>query len=286
VPVLATCSQQELENPTASDESTDPCADKHHNLLSKLLCDELNVTKEQIVDFELCLADHQPASIGGVLNEFLFAPRLDNLVNAYTAMESLIASCEGDSLEKEGNIRMITLYDNEEVGSQTAQGAESSLTEFIMRRLCAGGSSTSFEEAIPKSYLVSADQAHAIHPNYAEKHEDGHKVALHKGAVLKFNGNQRYATSAVTAAILRTIAEKENIPLQDFVVRNDSPCGSTIGPIIASKLGLRTIDIGFPQLGMHSIREMACTTGIYQAIQLYKAFFEHYPTVNASLVIE
>ncbi|XP_077993714.1 aspartyl aminopeptidase-like [Glandiceps talaboti] len=288
VPVLATCVQMELLKPAETGEKSGvTCVDKHHSLLSQLLCDELKVSKEQLVDFELFLADAQPSVIGGALDEFLLSPRLDNLLNAYCAMEGLITSVQdGDTFEKDPNIRMINLYDNEEVGSQSAHGAESSLTEFVMRRLSAGGTSTSFEEAIPKSFLVSADQAHAVHPNYPEKHEDNHKVAFHKGVVFKINSNQRYATTAVTSSILRVIAEKANVPLQDFVVRCDMPCGTTIGPIISAKLGLRTIDIGMPQLGMHSIREMACTSSIYQATSLYKAFFEHYPAVNASLEME
>ncbi|XP_070535795.1 aspartyl aminopeptidase-like isoform X2 [Ptychodera flava] len=293
VPVLATACQEQLTKPAssnedkASDKKTEPYqVTKHHSLLLQQLCEELNTTAEDVLDFELFLADAQNAVIGGALNEFLLSPRLDNLVNVYCALEGLIEACKNDSFDEDPNIRMVNFYDNEEVGSQTAQGAESSLTEFIMRRLCVSENRTSFEESIPKSMLLSADQAHAIHPNYPEKHEERHKPSLHKGPVIKINSNQRYATTAVTSSILRVIAEKGNVPLQEFVVRNDSPCGTTIGPIIASKLGLKTVDIGMPQLGMHSIREMACTSSIHQATELYKAYFEHYPAVNASLDIE
>lgn len=249
----------------------------------KLICDKLNIQPEQMMDFELCLADTQPAAIGGVLDEFIFSPRLDNLLNAYCATTALAESCNGNGLAADPNIRLICLFDNEEVGSESAQGAASTLQELVLRRLSAGGTSTAFEEAIPKSYMVSADQAHAVHPNYPEKHEDNHKIGLHKGVAIKFNANQRYATTAMTASILREIARREQCPLQEIVVRNDSACGSTIGPIMSAKLGIPTIDVGAPQLSMHSIREMCCTSSVLQTSQLFKAFFEHYPSVFASM---
>ncbi|XP_072020761.1 aspartyl aminopeptidase-like [Amphiura filiformis] len=292
VPILATCVQEEIEKlPQQNEEKKDDkatCqADKHQPALINLICDQLNTKPEQIMDFELCLADTQPATIGGAFDEFIFSPRLDNQVNCFCSLQGLIESCKDtDGLKNDTNIRMILLFDNEEVGSESAQGAGSSLTEWIMRRICAGSNPVAFEEAVSKSYLVSADQAHAVHPNYADKHEDNHKVSLHLGPVLKFNSNQRYATTAVTATILRMIAAKANVPLQDVVVRNDSACGSTIGPILSAKLGLRTVDIGSPQLSMHSIREMCCTTGINQLNVLFKGFFDHFPAVDASVCVD
>ncbi|KAJ8307144.1 hypothetical protein KUTeg_015228 [Tegillarca granosa] len=185
-------------------------------------------SKQETNEADAKQAEPTNQAIGGALDEFIFSPRLDNLVNAYCATQ---------------------------VGSQSAQGADSTLQELILRRLSAGGSATAFEEAIPKSFMISADQAHAVHPNYSEKHESNHQAALHKGIVIKCNANQRYATTAITTTILREVAAKVDAPLQDFVVRNDSPCGSTIGPIMSSKLGMPTID----------------------------AFFEYYPSVFASL---
>ncbi|XP_052829878.1 aspartyl aminopeptidase [Octopus bimaculoides] len=274
-PILATKVQAHLneENSTKSSK-----CEKHHSVLMKLLSQELQVEPNQIMDFELCLADTQPAVIGGICEEFIFSPRLDNLVNSFCACKALIASCQENSLAKEKNIRMIALYDNEEVGSDSAQGAASLLTELVMRRICQG-TALAFEEAIPKSYHLSADQAHAVHPNYGEKHEDLHHVEMHKGYVLKINANQRYASTAITCAILRKIAAQANVPLQDFVIRNDSVCGSTIGPILSQKIGIPTVDVGSPQLSMHSIREQCCTTSIAHGIALFEAFFKNYPEI-------
>ncbi|XP_038077407.1 aspartyl aminopeptidase-like isoform X4 [Patiria miniata] len=288
VPVLATSVRQQIEAPVP-EEQQDSCeaSSKHHPILINLLCKDLSVSPEQILDFELCLTDTQPATIGGALNEFVFAPRLDNQMNCFTSLKALIDSCSTkDSLENDPNIRMMLLYDHEEVGSSSAHGANSSLTEWIMRRLSAGGSPTAFEESVPKSFMMSADQAHAVHPNYSDKHEDNHKVALHKGPVVKYNSYQRYATNAVTASIVKLIAKKVSVELQDVVVRNDSPCGSTIGPILSSKLGLRTLDIGSPQLSMHSIREMCCTSGVKQCCTLYQGFYETFPAIDAVVDVD
>ncbi|KAL4228731.1 hypothetical protein ACF0H5_011774 [Mactra antiquata] len=286
-PILATSVQSALNGNNSSTDKDEnksgQTSSKLQPLLVQLLCDELQVSPDQLLDFDLHLADTQPSAIGGILDEFVFAPRLDNLLNAYTSAVGLIDSCADSSLEKEPNIRMISLFDNEEVGSQSAQGAGSSFQEFVLRRLSAGGSQTAFEEAIPKSYLLSADQAHAIHPNYSEKHESNHQPALHKGIVVKINSNQRYASTGITNTILREVSRLGDVPLQDFVVRNDTPCGSTIGPIMSAKLGMPTVDIGAPQLSMHSIREMCCTTSVWQAESLYKSFFINYPQVYNSM---
>ncbi|KAI9301044.1 aspartyl aminopeptidase-like protein, partial [Cunninghamella echinulata] len=196
-------------------------------------------------------------------------------------------------IDDETHIRLISLFDNEEVGSTTAQGANSNLLPSTLERIIEtkidnnkSSSKVLFEQAIHKSLLVSADMAHAVHPNYTERYEENHRPALHKGTVIKINANQKYATTAPTSLILREIANRRNVPIQEFVVRNDSPCGSTIGPMLSAKLGLRTIDVGNPQLSMHSIRETGGVDDVKNGIDLLKGFFELFPTVDAQVFVD
>ncbi|KAI8091166.1 peptidase M18 [Gilbertella persicaria] len=287
-PILATTAKAQLSGIQAM-EGVEAQA-HHHPLLIQILADEMGIQPNQIRDFELAVYDTQKSTIGGACNEFIFSPRLDNLGMSYCAIKAL---CEAKDLENDTNIRVAALFDNEEVGSLTAHGADSNLLPATLLRLAnthvvdaAHVSATAFEEAIHKSILVSADMAHAVNPNYSEKHEENHRPEMHKGTVIKINANQRYATTAVTSLVLKELAKKHQIPIQEFVVRNDSPCGSTIGPMLSAKLGLRTVDIGNPQLSMHSIRETGGTDDVKHGIDLLKVFYEEFAALEQKFIVD
>lgn len=262
---------------------------EHHSALLKVLAETADVRVEDIYDLDLYLYDTQDAAIGGGLGpEFVSGARLDNLVGTYTSIVGLIESLEDASIDGDSLVRMVACYDNEECGSESVQGAGSACTEWAMRRIMASldVKPGQAEQSFANSYMISADQAHAVHPNYAEKHEASHAPKLHAGIVVKINVNQRYATTAATHAVLRRCAELADVPLQKMVVRNDSPCGSTIGPILSTRLGIRTIDVGTPQLAMHSIRELCCTSGVAQAVKLYSTFFKNCANVMGAIELE
>jgi aspartyl aminopeptidase len=284
VPMLATgfTEKKHFSNESATpkpQQSTPPKTqtDKHHALLIDLIRRELNLNDvSEIYDLELSLCDTQPAQLGGALNEFIFGGRLDNQVGSYCTIKALIESCEQEQ-DDDGIIRMAALYDHEEIGSESATGAASALTEHVMRRLC---DSQNFELACARSFMISSDQAHAVHPNYADVHEENHRPSLNGGVVLKYNGNQRYATNSISASILRECAKLAQVHVQDYMVRNDSTCGSTIGPILSAKLGLTTVDIGAPQLSMHSCRETGSTLSITQMTGVLRSFYSNYSRIK------
>ncbi|VBB28056.1 unnamed protein product [Acanthocheilonema viteae] len=275
-PIIATITTENL-NKNAKECSTDDVGinastviNDHHMVFLDTIANAVGCDPSNILDLDLYLYDHQKATVGGVHGEFISGQRLDNLVGVYTSISGLMKSVVmEDSLANEENIRLAVCYDNEECGSESAQGAASSFTEWVLRRLAANDSQTAFEESMGKSFVISADQAHAVHPNYREKHEECHRPNLHGGVVVKINVNQRYATTAVTHSVLKQIAYLAGVPLQKIVTRNDMPCGSTIGPILSTHLGIQTVDVGCPQLAMHSIRELTSASSIYQATTLY-----------------
>ena len=252
----------------------------HSCELLEAVCMKSEKSPRQVVNLDLCLYDTQAAAISGVHDEFIHSARLDNLFMSFCTLQSLIESVES-GMDGFG-IRTAILFDHEEIGSQSAQGADSSIVEVILRRIITSLEPNlciidAFARIISRSILVSADMAHAVHPNYPDKHDECHRPRMHKGLVIKYNSNQRYATSARSAAYFKTLAAGANVPIQEFMVRNDSPCGSTIGPILSSKLGIPAIDVGVAQLSMHSIREMAGVDDISHSINLFSAFFTQCP---------
>ena len=260
----------------------------HHSLLLKLVAKELHIDASAIVDLELALYDTQPACLGGAYDEFIYSRALDNLMMSFISTHALIrhtkaAASSSSSSAASTAINVVALFDNEEVGSESYQGAGASLRNFLAR---IHGNSLTYDAAVRRSLLVSADMAHAVHPNYAEAHEEHHRPQLHCGLVIKQNANQRYATSPLTSFHLRALAERRGIAVQRFVVRNDTACGSTIGPILSANTGVRVVDVGVPQLSMHSIREMCGVGDVESAERLFVALFEEYESIDGSLEVE
>ncbi|DAZ97935.1 TPA: hypothetical protein N0F65_006360, partial [Lagenidium giganteum] len=275
-PVLATAVRAQLEASNGSDEDKKKL--KHHSVLLQLIAKELSVTIDQICDFELCLFDTQGANVGGLLDEFIFSPRLDNLCCSWLSTQSLIASLK--NLDEDANVRVVALFDNEEVGSDSRMGAGSNFLQVVCERIANGQLCA---EASRKSFLVSADMAHGVHPNYSDKHEANHRPALHAGPVIKYNANERYATSGESAFLMKELARRHNVDIQEFVVRQDTGCGSTIGPILATSTGIRTIDVGLAQLSMHSIREMCGTEDLEKSMTWFTAFFSEFSALDKCL---
>lgn len=273
-----------------------PLNERHHPVLLDIVAAEAGVEVEDIADFELVLYDTQKSCLGGLHEEFVFSARLDNLGMTYCSVMGLIESlADENSLDDESAIRLISCFDHEEIGSLSAQGANSNLLPSIARRLSAipgaaasmaDVSTTSFEQSCSTSFLVSADMAHSVHPNYAQKYESNHHPVINKGTVIKINANQRYVTNSPGIVLIQETAKAAGVPLQLFVVRNDSSCGSTIGPMLSAKMGVRTLDLGNPQLSMHSIRETGGAHDVEHGIKLFAAFFAHYSKLEAKILVD
>lgn len=290
-PVLATSIIDQLFCGQAVEGDKYQCEDKHFRSVLDKIGADLEIDPRNIVDFELNVIDTQPAGLVGLHKEFLSSPRLDNLGSSLVALDAIL---EAGISQTNAEVSMIMLFDHEEVGSQSAQGADSNMAVEATQRIFEAVGSTprpqsEYFRAIRQSFLVSADMAHAHHPNYQEKHQPSHAPKIHQGIVLKNNANQRYMTDIVGASIIRAIAAKAEpspVPMQDFMVRNDSACGSTIGPMMAAKAGIKTVDIGGPMLGMHSIRETCGVIDLVHYRRLFIAFFQHYSKLSAELLTE
>lgn len=286
-------------------------SERHHPYILELIAEQAGVQVEDVVEFELVLYDVQKSCLGGLNEEFIYSARLDNLNMTYCSVMGLIESVNKSSLSQETSIRLITCFDHEEIGSTSAQGANSDLLPAVVRRLSilAGnggrhGDSTSdkswehvtsdpdvdlttaFEQSMAVSFLLSADMAHSVHPNYVGKYESNHQPEMNKGTVIKINANQRYASNSPGIVLIQEMAKRAGVPLQLFVVRNDSSCGTTIGPMLSAKLGVRTLDLGNPQLSMHSIRETGGAYDIEHAIKLFETYFAHYSELESKILVD
>jgi len=216
--------------------------------LGKLIADAAGVAADRVAGSELMLFDLTPPVLGGAAGELIFAARLDNLAMCHAAITAITR------VARPAAIPVIALFDHEEVGSGSAAGAASAVLPRILERLA--GSREEFHQACARSTCISADMSHAVHPNYASRHEPRHRPQLNGGPVIKTNTQQRYATTGATAAMFAQLCHAEGVPVQHYAHRTDLPCGSTIGPITSTLLGIATVDVGNPMLSMHSAREL------------------------------
>lgn len=246
------------------------------NLLMNVILEELNSSvadrkfcAKDILDFDLYLADATPACTFGVHNEFISSGRLDDLSMCYVGLEALIASDTTDTTQ------VLALFDNEETGSQTKQGAGSPFLSFMLKRIALAQSNTeeAYYQAVERAFMISADNAHAWHPNYPEKYDPTNHPMLGGGPVIKFNAAQKYASDAVSAAVFAGLCEKAGVPCQRFVNHSDVAGGSTLGNILASSIPLRGVDMGNAILAMHSCRETGSVADHVYCVKVFTEFF-------------
>ncbi len=240
------------------------------NLLMNIICGELSIKPEQVLDFDLYLADATPACTFGVHDEFLSSGRLDDLSMCFAGLEAMIDTDTTDAT------KVLAIFDNEETGSQTKQGAGSPFLAMMLQRiaLAQSGSVEAWYQAIERAFMISADNAHAWHPNYSEKYDPTNHPVLGGGPVIKFNAAQKYASDAVSAAVFAEICRQANVPCQRFVNHSDVAGGSTLGNILASSIPLRGVDMGNAILAMHSCRETGSVADHLYTVKAFTQFFK------------
>ena len=239
------------------------------NMLTNVICSELNINKEDILDFDLYLADSTPACTFGVHDELISSGRLDDLSMCFAGLEALLAAPLTDTT------KVLAIFDNEETGSQTKQGAGSPFLASMLKRiaLAQGGSEEAYWQAVERAFMISADNAHAWHPNYPEKFDPTNHPVLGGGPVIKFNAAQKYASDAVSAAVFAEICREAGVPCQRFVNHSDVAGGSTLGNILASSIPLRGVDMGNAILAMHSCRETGSVADHCYCVAAFTRFF-------------
>ena len=243
------------------------------NMLLNVILEELNkqrpVSREDILDFDLYLADTAPACTFGVHNEFISAGRLDDLSMCFAGLEAILAAADSDTTQ------VLGIFDNEETGSQTKQGAGSPFLSYMLRRiaLAQSGTEEAYYQAVERAFMISADNAHAWHPNYPEKYDPTNHPMLGGGPVIKFNAAQKYASDAASAAVFAGICAKAGVPCQRFVNHSDVAGGSTLGNILASSIPLRGVDMGNAILAMHSCRETGSVRDHEYCVKVFTEFY-------------
>ena len=244
------------------------------NLLMNIILEELNkqqtVAREDILDFDLYLADAPPACTFGAHNELISSGRLDDLSMCFAGLEALLASQPTDTTQ------VLAIFDNEETGSQTKQGAGSPFLSYMLKRiaLAQGGTEEAYYQAVERAFMISADNAHAWHPNYSEKYDPTNHPMLGGGPVIKFNAAQKYASDAYSASVFAGLCKKAGVPCQRFVNHSDVAGGSTLGNILASSIPLRGVDMGNAILAMHSCRETGSTADHEFCVKVFTQFYQ------------
>ncbi|MDB6061101.1 MAG: family aminopeptidase [Verrucomicrobiaceae bacterium] len=244
-------------------------------LLEEVHAQAGNENAREVLDYEISCYDTQPPALVGLAQEFISSARLDNLLSCFIGVKALIA---GSPREGGKRSSMMICTDHEEVGSASTSGAQGTFLQAVLRRIA--GAHASFSEEryvrmVDRSLLISCDNAHGVHPNFSDRHDGNHGPLLNQGPVIKINANQRYATNSETAAQFRQLCRQVDAPVQSFVVRSDMACGSTIGPIVATEIGVKAVDVGIPQWAMHSIRETAGTRDCWYLFRALQQFFTH-----------
>ena len=244
------------------------------NLLMNIILEELNkqqtVAREDILDFDLYLADATPACTFGAHNELISSGRLDDLSMCFAGLEALLASQPTDTTQ------VLAIFDNEETGSQTKQGAGSPFLSYMLKRiaLAQSGTEEAYYQAVERAFMISADNAHAWHPNYSEKYDPTNHPMLGGGPVIKFNAAQKYASDAYSASVFAGLCKKAGVPCQRFVNHSDVAGGSTLGNILASSIPLRGVDMGNAILAMHSCRETGSTADHEFCVKAFTQFYQ------------
>lgn len=242
-------------------------------LHAELLRKQPHLAIKQVLDYEISLYDTQPPALIGFEQDFIASARLDNLLSCFIGLQAL--------LKADGEVSSLLICtDHEEVGSASCCGAKGPMLQQFLERLLPDGEERA--RVIERSMMISADNAHGVHPNFMDKHDENHGPLLNRGPVIKVNANQRYATTSETSAFFRLLCERAEVPVQAFVARTDMGCGSTIGPVVASEVGVKTIDVGSPTFAMHSIRELA---GAKDGWYLYKAAVEFFTYTKAPIAL-
>ena len=239
------------------------------NLLLRIIAEELNVDASDILDFDLSLYDVMPATLCGLNNEFVSCGRQDDLLMAFAGLEAMLGSAPSSMTQ------VLALFDNEETGNVTKQGSASPVLRNLLDTIILnrGGKPGDLYGAVENSFMISADMAHALHPNYPEKHDPTNHPVMGGGPVIKFNANQKYVTDADSAAVFAEICRKAGVPFQYFVNRSDMVGGGTLGNTLTTQLPMRGVDMGNPMWGMHSVRETSALVDTEYTIKAFKQFY-------------